>query len=269
MQHLKSSRRVERKAIIASRDFDGLRQRLDRSASTTRFTQAMAEFYLGIPRRQFDQFKREHGNPFLISKSTPRSIAKVELLTWYAQVTKAREHIQEPISGNFGRTGKGVPFIVIRASAGKIKSVISHAGITGLDMSVIEEAFQQGATILALTIDQALAVKCREKALAKCLPLSSDDGLCIQDCMAGSPRVRRRHEARLAPTYWLPGASRRWRYRRRMNGCSGIVAISSFSDAAAMHRLRSEAWHVAKHGEQDEIHHRDQRHRPSRPLGND
>ncbi|MEQ7762225.1 hypothetical protein ABQ144_24425, partial [Xanthomonas hortorum pv. hederae] len=34
----------ERKAIIASRDFDGLRQRLDRSASTTRFTQAMAEF---------------------------------------------------------------------------------------------------------------------------------------------------------------------------------------------------------------------------------
>lgn len=44
----------ERKAIIASRDFDGLRQRLDRSASTTRFTQAMAEFYLGIPRRQFD-----------------------------------------------------------------------------------------------------------------------------------------------------------------------------------------------------------------------
>ncbi|MEQ8081776.1 hypothetical protein ABQZ99_006815 [Xanthomonas hortorum pv. vitians] len=154
----------ERKAIIASRDFDGLRQRLDRSASTTRFTQAMAEFYLGIPRRQFDQFKREHGNPFLISKSTPRSIAKVELLTWYAQVTKAREQIQEPISGNFGRTGKGIPFIVIRASAGKIKSVISHAGITGLDMSVIEEAFQQGATILALTIDQALALPWRSNA---------------------------------------------------------------------------------------------------------
>ncbi|MDC8640650.1 hypothetical protein [Xanthomonas hortorum] len=152
------AKRDEREAVIASRDFDGLRQRLDRSASTTRFTQAMAEFYLGIPRRQFDQFKREHGNPFLISKSTPRSIAKVELLTWYAQVTKAREQIQEPISGNFGRTGKGIPFIVIRASAGKIKSVISHAGITGLDMSVIEEAFQQGATILALTIDQALAL---------------------------------------------------------------------------------------------------------------
>ncbi|MGQ5340830.1 hypothetical protein [Xanthomonas arboricola] len=152
------AKRDEREAIITSQDFDGLKQRLDRSASTTRFTQAMAEFYLGIPRRQFDQFKREHGNPFLISKSTPRSIAKVELLTWYAQVTKAREQIQEPISGNFGRTGKGIPFIVIRESAGKIKSVISHAGITGLDMSVIEEAFQQGATILALTIDQALAL---------------------------------------------------------------------------------------------------------------
>ncbi|MFB9042634.1 hypothetical protein JH302_17170 [Xanthomonas campestris] len=152
------AKRDEREAIITSQDFDGLKQRLDRSPSTTRFTQAMAEFYLGIPRRQFDQFKREHGNPFLISKSTPRSIAKVELLTWYAQVTKAREQIQEPISGNFGRTGKGIPFIVIRESAGKIKSVISHAGITGLDMSVIEEAFQQGATILALTIDQALAL---------------------------------------------------------------------------------------------------------------
>lgn len=152
------AKRDEREAIITSQDFDGLKQRLDRSPSTTRFTQAMAEFYLGIPRRQFDQFKREHGNPFLISKSTPRSIAKVELLTWYAQVTKAREQIQEPISGNFGRTRKGIPFIVIRASAGKIKSVISHAGITGLDMSVIEEAFQQGATILTLTIDQALAL---------------------------------------------------------------------------------------------------------------
>nr|WP_289883995.1 hypothetical protein [Xanthomonas arboricola]MDN0209704.1 hypothetical protein [Xanthomonas arboricola pv. corylina] len=152
------AKRDEREAIITSQDFDGLKQRLDRSPSTTRFTQAMAEFYLGIPRRQFDQFKREHGNPFLISKSTPRSIAKVELLTWYAQVTKAREQIQEPISGNFGRTGKGIPFIVIRESAGKIKSVISHAGITELDMSVIEEAFQQGATILALTIDQALAL---------------------------------------------------------------------------------------------------------------
>ncbi|WVK03148.1 hypothetical protein AB8807_16460 [Xanthomonas campestris pv. olitorii] len=148
----------ERKAIIAGRDFDGLRQRLDRSPSTTRFTQAMAEFYLSIPRRQFDKLKREHGNPFLISKSTPRSITKVELLTWYAQVTKAREKIQEPISGKFGRTGKGIPFIVIRESAGKIKSVISHAGITGLDMSAIEEAFQQAATILALTMDQALAL---------------------------------------------------------------------------------------------------------------
>lgn len=152
------AKRDEREAIIASQDFDGLKQRLDRSPSTTRFTQAMAEFYLSIPRRQFDQFKREHGNPFLISKSTPRSITKAELLTWYAQVTKAREQIQEPISGKFGRTGKDIPFIVIRESSGKIKSVISHAGITGLDMSVIEEAFQQGATILALTIDQALAL---------------------------------------------------------------------------------------------------------------
>ncbi|WP_416204022.1 hypothetical protein [Xanthomonas euvesicatoria] len=161
------AKRDEREAIITSQDFDGLKQRLDRSASTTRFTQAMAEFYLGIPRRQFDQFKREHGNPFLISKSTPRSITKVELLTWYAQVTKAREQIQEPILGNFGRTGKGIPFIVIRASAGKIKSVISHAGITGLDMSVIEEAFQQGATILALTIDQALALPWQSNAEKK------------------------------------------------------------------------------------------------------
>ncbi|MCC8531377.1 hypothetical protein LN457_00850 [Xanthomonas phaseoli] len=150
------AKRDERDAIIDSQDFDGLKHRLDRSPSTTRFTQPMAEFYLGIPRRQFDKLKREHGNPFLISKSTPRSIAKVELLTWYAQVTKAREKIQEPISGKFGRTGKGIPFIVIRESPDKIKSVISHAGITGLDMSAIEEAFQQGATILALTIDQVL-----------------------------------------------------------------------------------------------------------------
>ncbi|WP_159252519.1 hypothetical protein [Xanthomonas phaseoli] len=150
------AKRDERNAIINARDFPSLRKMLDQSLGTTRFTQAMAEFYLGIPRRQFDQFKREHGNPFLISKSTPRSIAKVELLTWYAQVTKAREKIQEPISGKFGRTGKGIPFIVIRESPDKIKSVISHAGITGLDMSAIEEAFQQGATILALTIDQVL-----------------------------------------------------------------------------------------------------------------
>ncbi len=152
------AKRDEREAIIASQEFDGLKQRLDRSPGTTHFTQSMAEFYLGIPRRQFDKLKREHGNPFLISKSTPRSIAKVELLTWYAQVTKVLEQIQEPISGNFGRTARGIPFIVIRASPNKIKSVISHAGITGLDMSAIEEAFQQGATILALTIDQALAL---------------------------------------------------------------------------------------------------------------
>ncbi len=158
------AKRDEREAIIASQDFDGLKQRLDRSPSTTRFTQAMAEFYLSIPRRQFDQFKREHGNPFLIRKSTPRSITKVKLLTWYAQVTKAREKIQEPISGNFGRTEKGIPFIVIRESAGKIKSVISHAGITGGDMSAIEEAFQQGATILALTMDQALALPWQSNA---------------------------------------------------------------------------------------------------------
>ncbi|WP_267087013.1 hypothetical protein [Xanthomonas sacchari] len=152
------AKRDERLATIASRDFDGLKQRLDRSPSTTRFTQPMAEFYLSIPRHQFDKLKREHGNPFAVSKSTPRSITKVDLLTWYAQVTKAREQIQEPISGKFGRTGQGIPFIVIRESAGKIKSVISHAGITGLDMSAIEEAFEQGATILALTIDQALAL---------------------------------------------------------------------------------------------------------------
>ncbi|KFA30034.1 hypothetical protein FQK02_09705 [Xanthomonas vasicola] len=158
------AKRDERNAIIASRDFDGLRQRLDRSASTTHFTQPMAEFYLGIPRRQFDKLKREHGNPFAVSKSTPRSITKAELLTWYAQVTKAREQIQEPISGKFGRTGKGIPFIVIRESAGKIKSVISHAGITGLDMSAIEEAFQKGATILALTIDHALVLPWQSNA---------------------------------------------------------------------------------------------------------
>ncbi|KEZ97672.1 hypothetical protein A11M_0109590 [Xanthomonas vasicola pv. vasculorum NCPPB 895] len=152
------AKRDERNAIIDAWDFPSLRKMLDQSPGTTRFTQAMAEFYLSIPRRQFDKLKREHGNPFLISKSTPRSITKVELLTWYAQVTKAREKIQEPISGKFGRTGKVIPFIVIRESAGKIKSVISHAGITGLDMSAIEEAFQQGATILALTMDQALAL---------------------------------------------------------------------------------------------------------------
>ncbi|CAD7347222.1 hypothetical protein [Xanthomonas arboricola] len=152
------AKRDEREAIITSQDFDGLKQRLDRSPSTTRFTQAMAEFYLSIPRRQFDKLKREHGNPFLISKSTPRSIPKVDLLTWYAQVTKAREKIQDPISGKFGRTGKGIPFIVIRESPDKIKSVISHAGITDLDMSAIEEAFRDGATVVALTIDQALAL---------------------------------------------------------------------------------------------------------------
>lgn len=30
-------------------------------------------------------------------------------------------------------TGKGIPFIVVRESSDKIKSVISHAVITGLD----------------------------------------------------------------------------------------------------------------------------------------
>ncbi|MFA1261846.1 hypothetical protein ACDI97_10575 [Xanthomonas axonopodis pv. fascicularis] len=152
------AKRDEREAIITSQDFDGLRQRLDRSPGTTRFTQAMAEFYLGIPRRQFDKLKREHGNPFAASKSTPRSITKVDLLTWYAQVTKARERIQERISGKFGRTRKGFPFIVIRESSEKIKSVISHAGITDLDMSAIEEAFRDGATVVALTMDEALAL---------------------------------------------------------------------------------------------------------------
>lgn len=152
------AKRDERNAVIDARDFFSLRKMLDQSPGTTRFTQAMAEFYLNIPRRQFDQFKREHGNPFLISRSTPRSIAKVELLTWYAKVTKAREEIREPISGKFGRTGKGIPFIVIRESSQKIKSVISHAGITGLDISAIEEAFRDGATVVALTIDQALAL---------------------------------------------------------------------------------------------------------------
>ncbi|MCT8275005.1 hypothetical protein [Xanthomonas translucens] len=150
--------RDQRHAIIDARDFLSLRKMLDQSPGTTRFTQAMAEFYLGIPRRQFDKLKREHGNPFVASKSTPRSITKVDLLRWYAQVTKAREHIQEPISGKFGRTGQGIPFIVIRESSDKIKSVISHAGITGLDMSAIEEAFRDGATVVALTIDQALAL---------------------------------------------------------------------------------------------------------------
>ena len=150
--------RDQRHAIIDARDFFSLRKMLDQSPGTTRFTQPMAEFYLGIPRRHFNKLKREHGNPFLISRSTPRSIAKIELLTWYAKVTKAREQIQEPISAKFGRTAKGIPFIVIRESAGQIKSVISHAGITGLDMSAIEEAFRNGATVVALTIDQALAL---------------------------------------------------------------------------------------------------------------
>jgi hypothetical protein len=152
------AKRDERNAIIDARDFLGLRKMLDQSPGTTCFTQPMAEFYLRIPRRQFDKLKREHGNPFAVSKSTPRSITKAELLTWYAQVTKAREQIQEPISGKFGRTGQGIPFIVIRESSDKIKSVISHAGITGLDMSAIEEAFRNGATVVALTIDQALAL---------------------------------------------------------------------------------------------------------------
>ncbi|GAE49022.1 hypothetical protein XPU_0554, partial [Xanthomonas arboricola pv. pruni str. MAFF 311562] len=74
------------------------------------------------------------------------------------KITKAREKIQEPISGKFGRTLKGIPFIVIRESSEKIKSVISHAGITGIDMSAIEEAFRDGATVVALTIDQVLAL---------------------------------------------------------------------------------------------------------------
>ncbi|GAE50023.1 hypothetical protein XPU_1555, partial [Xanthomonas arboricola pv. pruni str. MAFF 311562] len=73
------AKRDEREAIIDSQDFDGLKQRLDRSPSTTCFTQPMAEFYLGIPRRYFDKLKREHGNPFAGSKSSPRSITKAEL----------------------------------------------------------------------------------------------------------------------------------------------------------------------------------------------
>ncbi|MEA9731868.1 hypothetical protein [Xanthomonas campestris] len=150
--------RDQRHSVIDARDFLSVRKMLDQSPGTTRFTQAMAEFYLSIPRRQFDKLKREHGNPFAVSKGTPRSIIKVDLLRWYAQVTKAREQIQELISGKFGRTGQGIPFIVIRESPDKIKSVISHAGITGLDMSAIEDAFRDGATVVALTIDQALAL---------------------------------------------------------------------------------------------------------------
>jgi hypothetical protein len=156
--------RDQRHSIVDARDFLSLRKMLDQSPGTTRFTQAMAEFYLAIPRRQFDKLKRENGNPFAVSKSTPRSIAKADLLRWYAQVTKAREKIQEPISGKFGRSGQGIPFIVIRESANKIKSVISHAGITGLEMSAIEEAFRNGATVIALTIDQALTLPWQSNA---------------------------------------------------------------------------------------------------------
>ncbi|WP_251258652.1 hypothetical protein, partial [Enterobacter hormaechei] len=49
-------------------------------------------------------------------------------------------------------------FIVMRDKHKKINRIISHAGITTLDLDAIEEAFAHGAKIAALGVGQALTL---------------------------------------------------------------------------------------------------------------
>lgn len=145
-----------RSAIVARSDHQTVRQLLDQAPSSTRFTQSMAEFYLTIPRRQFEALKRTHLNPFAHAAGRPKVISKGELLNWFGRVNKSVHAIAGELEGRLGRTPNGTPFIVMRDAKKKINRIISHAGITTLDLDAIEEAFARGAKIVALGVDQAL-----------------------------------------------------------------------------------------------------------------
>lgn len=147
---------AKRSAVVARSDHQTVRQLLDQAPSTTRITQSMAEFYLAIPRRQFDALKRAHSNPFAQSVGRPKMISKGELLRWFGRVNKSVHAIAGELEGRLGRTPDGTPFIVMRDAKKKMNRIISHAGITLLDLDAIEEAFAHGAKIAALGVDQAL-----------------------------------------------------------------------------------------------------------------
>lgn len=148
----------KRSAVVARSDHQTVRQLLDQAPSSTRFTQSMAEFYLAIPRRQFEALKRTHLNPFAHAAGRPKVISKGELLTWFGFVNKSVHAIAGELEGRLGRTSNGTPFIVMRDKHKKINRIISHAGITTLDLDAIEEAFAHGAKIAALGVDQALTL---------------------------------------------------------------------------------------------------------------
>jgi len=146
----------KRSAVVARSDHQTVRQLLDQAPSGTRFTQSMAEFYLAIPRRQFEALKRTHLNPFAHAVGRPKSISKCELLTWFGRVNKSVHAIAGELEGRLGRSANGTPFIVMRDAKRKINRIISHAGITTIDLDAIEDAFARGARISALGVDQAL-----------------------------------------------------------------------------------------------------------------
>ncbi|QHB70627.1 hypothetical protein [Stenotrophomonas sp. 364] len=146
----------KRSSVVARSDHQTVRQLLDQAPRTTLFTQSMAEFYLAIPRRQFEALKRAHSNPFAKSVGRPKMISKDDLLTWFGLVNKSVHAMPEKFEGRLGRTANGTPFIVMRDKHKKINRIISHAGITTLDLDAIEEAFARGAKIAALGVDQAL-----------------------------------------------------------------------------------------------------------------
>lgn len=149
---------AERSRVIAGQDFEGLKQKLDKAPAITQFTQPMAEFYLDIPRRSFNKLRAEHGDPFISSATKPRSISKTSLLNWYAKVVKKVRGLQGQIYGRVGRMESGSPFLVLEKSPGKIGRVVSHADINNLDYDEIADFFKNGAAVVALTIDQALAL---------------------------------------------------------------------------------------------------------------
>lgn len=148
----------KRSAIVARSDHQTVRQLLDQAPSSTRFTQSMAEFYLAIPRRQFEALKRTHVNPFARAVGRPKLISKGELLSWFGRVNKSVHAIAGELEGRLGRARDGTPFIVVRDAKKKINRIISHAGITTLELDAIEEAFAHGARITALGVDQALTL---------------------------------------------------------------------------------------------------------------
>lgn len=148
----------KRSAVVARSDHQTVRQLLDQAPSSTRFTQSMAEFYLVIPRRQFEALKRTHLNPFAQSTGRPKMISKGELLTWFGRINKSVHAIRGDLDGRLGRTSNGTPFIVMRDASKKISRIVSHAGITMLDLGAIEEAFARGARIAALGVEKALSL---------------------------------------------------------------------------------------------------------------